>query len=86
MHCIRTIAVNSHLQMQMVARHPPGVTHIADDLPGLYLLAGGDADRRAVGIQRFQPAAVVDLDVVYIKKADLLFTSNKSALAAFSIF
>ena len=52
--------------MQMVARHPPGVTHIADDLLGLHLLTGGNADGRTVGVQRFQPAAVVDLNVVAV--------------------
>ena len=53
----------------MAACGSPSVTHIANDLPGLHLLAGGDADGRAVGVQRFQPAAVVDLDVVAVTAA-----------------
>ena len=51
--------------MQMAACHPPGVTNIANDLPGLHLLAG-DADGRTVGIQRLRPAAMVDLDVIAV--------------------
>ena len=39
MHCIRTVALDSYFQMQMAACHPPGVTNIANDLPGLHLLA-----------------------------------------------
>ena len=58
--------------MQMIARHPPGVTHIADDLLGLHLLTGGDADGRTVGVQRFQPAAVVDLDVIAVAAAPVV--------------
>ena len=69
MHCIRTVALDSYLQMQMAACHPPGVTNIANDLPGLHLLAGGDADGRTVGIQRLQPAAMVDLDVIAVAAA-----------------
>ena len=53
---------------------PPSVTDIPDDLPRLHLLAGGDADGRAVGIQRFQPAAVVDLDVVAVAAAPTVKT------------
>lgn len=53
----------------MATCHPSGVTHIAYDLPGLYLLTGGNADGRAVGVQRFQPAAVVDLDIVTVAAA-----------------
>ena len=60
--------------MQMITRHPPGVSDIADDLPGLYLLTGGDADGRAVGVQRFQPAAMVDLDVVAVTAAPAVKT------------
>ena len=55
--------------MQVTARRPPGVTHIADDLPGLHLLTGGDADGRTVGVQCFQPSTVVDLDVVAVTAA-----------------
>ena len=50
--------------MQMVACNPPCVADIADDLSGLYLLAGSDANAGTMGVHRFQPAAVVDLDVV----------------------
>ena len=64
MHYIRTIAVDSHFQMQMTACSPTGMPNIADNLPGLYLLAGGDTDAGTVCIQRFQPAAVVNLDIV----------------------
>ena len=53
----------------MVARNPPSVSDIADNLPGLHLLAGGNADGRAVGVQCFNTAAVVDLDVVPITAA-----------------
>ena len=60
--------------MQVTACHPPGVANIANDLPGLHLLAGGDADGRTVGIQCFQPAAVVDLNVVAIAAAPAVKT------------
>ena len=58
----------------MVARNPPGMPDISDDLSGLYLLTGGDADGRAVGVQRFQPAAVVDLDVIAVAAAPAVKT------------
>lgn len=58
----------------MVARNPPSVSDIADNLPGLHLLAGGNADGRAVGVQCFQPAAVVDLDVVAVAAAPAVQT------------
>ena len=58
----------------MITRHPPGVTHITNDLSGLHLLAGGDADGRTVGVQRFQPAAMVDLDVVTVAAAPAVKT------------
>ena len=60
--------------MQMAACHPPGVTNIANDLPGLHLLAGGDADGRTVGVQCFQPAAMVDLDVIAVAAAPAVKT------------
>ena len=69
MHCIRTIAVNSHFQMQMVARDSPGMPDISDNLSRLHLLTGGDADGRTVGVQCFQPSTVVDLDVVAVTAA-----------------
>ena len=60
--------------MQMAACNASGVTHIADDLLGLHLLTGGDADGRTVGVQRFQPAAVVDLNVVAVAAAPAVKT------------
>ena len=72
MHCIRTIAVNSHFQMQMVARDSPGMPDISDNLSRLHLLTGGDADGRTVGVQCFQPAAVVDLNVVTVAAAPVV--------------
>ena len=42
MHYIRTVALNSYFQMQMAPCCPPGMSNIADNLPGLYLLTGGD--------------------------------------------
>ena len=56
-------------QMQMIPGGTPGAAHIADDLPGLHLLAGGDADGGTVGVQGLRPAAVVQLDVVAIAAA-----------------
>ena len=70
-HGVFSASVGPHFQMQVATCHPPGVTHIADDLPGLYLLTGGDADAGTVGIQSFQPAAVVDLDVIAVTAAQL---------------
>ena len=58
----------------MITRCPPGMADIADDLSGLHLLAGGDADGRTVGVQRFQPAAVVDLDVIAVTAAPAVKT------------
>ena len=52
--------------MQMAACNASGMANVTDDLPGLHLLTGGDADGRTVGVQRFQPAAVVDLNVVAV--------------------
>ena len=70
-HSVFSSSADPHLQMQMVSCHPPGVTHIADDLSRLHLLTGGDADGRTVGVQRLQPAAMVDLDVVTVAAAQL---------------
>ena len=58
--------------MQVTTCHPAGVADIADDLPRLHLLAGGDADGRAMSVQRFQPAAVVDLDVIAVAAAPVV--------------
>ena len=55
--------------MQMAACRSPGMSDIADNLPRLHLLTGGDADGRTVGVQCFQPAAVVDLNVVAVTAA-----------------
>ena len=52
--------------MQVIPGGAPGAAHIADDLPGLHLLARGDADGGAVGVQGLQAVAVVELDVVAI--------------------
>lgn len=60
--------------MQMVTRHPPGMPDISDNLSRLHLLTGGDADGRTVGIQCFQPAAVVDLNVVAVTAAPAVKT------------
>ena len=73
-HSVFSTSVDPHFQMQVASCCPPGVTHIADDLSGLHLLTGGDADGRAVGVQRFQPAAVVDLDVVAVTAAPTVKT------------
>ena len=45
------------------------MTDITNDLTRLHLLTGGDADGRAVGIQRFQPTTVVNFDVVTVTAA-----------------
>ena len=55
--------------MKVVACDPPGVADVTDDLPCLHRLAGGDADGRAMRIQCFQPAAVVNLNVVAVAAA-----------------
>ena len=55
--------------MQVIPCGPPGVPYVANDLPGLHLLACGDADGLAVGVEGLQAAAVVELDVVAIAAA-----------------
>ena len=55
--------------MQMAPCCPPSMPNIADNLSGLYLLTGGDAEGRTVGVQSFQSAAVVDLDIVTVAAA-----------------
>ena len=82
MHCIRTIAVNSHFQMQMVARDSPGMPDISDNLSRLHLLTGGDADGRTVGVQCFQPAAVVDLDAMAVAAAPAVKIVNATLIPA----
>lgn len=52
--------------MQVIPCGPPCVPYVANDLPGLHLLACGDADGLAVGVEGLQAAAVVELDVVAI--------------------
>lgn len=47
---ICTISVYPDFQMQMAAGGAAGMADIADDLPGLHLLTGGDADGRTVCI------------------------------------
>ena len=63
-----------YLQVQMAACGSPSVADIADDLPGLHLLAGGDTNAGAVGVQCFQPAAVVDLNVITVAAAPTVKT------------
>ena len=58
----------------MAACCPPGMSDIADNLPRLHLLTGGDADGRTVCIQRFKPAAVVNLDIVAVTAAPAVKT------------
>ena len=60
--------------MQMAACRSPGMSDIADNLPRLHLLTGGDADGRTVGVQCFQPGAVVDLNVVAVAAAPAVKT------------
>lgn len=55
--------------MQVAPRGAAGVADVGDHLPGLHLLALGDADLTAMGIERLQAAAVVDLDVVPVAAA-----------------
>ena len=73
-HSVFSASVDPYFPVQMAPCCPPGVTDVADDLPRLYLLAGGDADGRTVGVQRFQPAAMVDLDVVTVAAAPAVKT------------
>ena len=65
----------------MAACCPPGMPDIANDLPGLHLLTGGDADGRTVGVQCFQPAAVVDLDAMAVAAAPANATLIPAATA-----
>ena len=58
----------------MAACGSPSVADITDDLLGLHLLTGGDADGRTVCIQRFKPAAVVNLDIVAVTAAPAVKT------------
>ena len=58
----------------MISCSASSVANITYDLSGLYLLAGGDADAGAMGVQRFLPAAVVDLDVVAVTAAPAVKT------------
>ena len=51
-----------YVRVRILLPLPSRVTKI----DGLHLLTGGDADGRAVGVQCFQPAAVVDLDVIAV--------------------
>ena len=62
----------------MAACGSPSVADITDDLPGLHLLAGGDTNAGAMGVQCFQPAAVVDLDIVTVAAAPAVKTVGNS--------
>ena len=66
----------------MIAHHLPGVTDIADNLPGLHLLTDGDADTGTMGIQCFQPAAVADLDAMAVAAAPAVKTVNATLIPA----
>ena len=46
--------------------------------PACTWLTGGDADGRTVGVQRLQPAAMVDLDVVTVAAAPTVKTVGNS--------
>ena len=48
---------------------PTGLADVGNDLPRRDLLACGHADAGAVRVQRRQPAAVVELDVVTVAAA-----------------
>ena len=67
--------------MQVVARGAAGVADVGDHLPGLYLLALGDADLAAMGIKGLQAAAVVDLDIVAVAAAPANATLIPAATA-----
>ena len=73
-HSVFSSSADPHLQMQMAPCCPPGVPDIADDLPRLYMLAGGNADAGAMGVQSVQPAAVVDLNVLAVAAAPAVQT------------
>ena len=66
----------------MITRHPPGMPNISDNLSCLHLLTGSDTDAGTVGIQRFQPAAVVDLNVVAVAAAPAVKTVNATLIPA----
>lgn len=53
----------------MVAGGAAGLAYVTDHLSGLHLLASGDADGGAMGVQRFKPAAVVDAHIVAVSAA-----------------
>ena len=71
-HSVFSSSADPHFQMQVATCSPPGMPDISDNLSGLYLLTGGDADGRTVGVQRFQPTAMVDLDVVAVAAAPVV--------------
>ena len=77
-HSVFSSSADPHLQMQMVSCHPPGMPDISDNLSRLHLLTGGDADGQTVGVQCFQPAAVVDLDVVAVAAAPTVKTGQRN--------
>ena len=71
-----------NLKMQMRPRRAAGVADVGDHLPGLYLLALGDADLAAMGIKGLQAAAVVDLDIVAVAAAPAVKTVNATLIPA----
>ena len=58
----------------MAACCPSCMPDISDNLSDLHLLTGGDADGLTVGVQCFQPAAMVDLDVIAVAAAPAVKT------------
>lgn len=57
--------------MQVIPRGAARVAYIPNDLPGLHLLACGDADGLAMGVEGLQ-AIVANLDIVAIVASPLL--------------
>ena len=73
-HSVFSASADPHLQMQVTPRCPPSMPDISDNLSDLHLLTGSDTDAGTVCIQRFQPASVVDLDVVAVAAAPAVKT------------
>ena len=73
-HSVFSASADPHLQMQVTPRCPPSMPDISDNLSDLHLLTGSDTDAGTVCVQRFQPAAMVDLDVVAVTAAPAVKT------------
>ena len=52
--------VERYPEMQMRSGDTPGCADLADDLSGMHNLAGVNADRRQMAVQRDQAFAVID--------------------------